>query len=135
MSWFSRGKARETCDKNANAASLDSARLPLLTTAICPNEFERLEPAPEFTFAPGITQEIGSARFQRAAIGILAGRRAKAAGSASGGFQSATRGSFRQDSGKGTLEAYAPDFLSAATDLREFESGDGRGRQRSLAAF
>ena len=67
-------------------------------------------------------QENGSARIQRAAPGIPAGRRAKAAGLSvhqnplikkpAAGSQPG--GSFRQDAEKDTLEAYAPIFLRAA---------------------
>ena len=86
------------------------------------------------TFGAGIqiritserAQENGSARFQRAASGILAGRRAKVVGPAD--FRTAVAflqsgGAFRQDAGKDTLEAYAPIFLRAASGFCE---SDGR---------
>ena len=72
----------------------------------------------------GSAQENGSARFQRAAAGIPAGRRAKAVGPPD--LDEAKKvavpqpgASFRQDAGKDTLEACAPVFLRAASGFRE----------------
>ncbi len=71
------------------------------------------------TGASDFAKENGSARFQRAASGIPAGRRAKAAGlpdnpAATTGAAARTGETSRQDAGKDTLEAYAPGFPRAA---------------------
>ena len=79
------------------------------------------------TLAPGLAQETGSARFQRAASGIPAGRRAKAAGlpdDEEGIAGAVARGgeSSRQDAGKDTLEAYAPEMQPACSEKPESSS-------------
>ena len=76
--------------------------------------------------ASGLAQETGSARFQRAASGIPAGRRAKAAGlpddGGKAGADPAPGESFRQDAETNTLEACAPETQQACSRKPESSS-------------